>query len=301
MISNLTALDRQFLTSLNRISDRSERAQRQISTGLKLTRVSDAPDQISTLLTARANFAAAQQIDSNLGRVKAEVDGGEQALQSSVELFERVRTLGAQAATDTATAAGRNTLAQEAGSVLEQLAGLASTQVEGRYIFAGDADQQSPYTMDLTLAVPASSYLGAPATRLAQHPNGTAFLLGHTAQDIFDSSVPENNVFATITTLRQAMLDNDLPAILAAMSGLTSSGEHLNNQLAFYGTIQNKVAEAHEFSSNRQVQLKTELAGMEDADLSQAILEMNQAQLQQQAALSSRAKMPRTSLFDYLG
>jgi len=37
------------------------------------------------------------------------------------------------------------------------------------------------------------------------------------------------------------------------------------------------------------------------ADLPQAILEMNQAQIQEQAALQSRAQLPRTTLFNYLG
>ncbi|MEP6961846.1 MAG: flagellin [Acidobacteriota bacterium] len=301
MISNLSAYDQQFLTSLRHITDRAERAQRQVSTGLKLSQVSDSPDQISTLLTARANLAAAQQVDSNLGRVKAEVDAGEQALQSSVQLFERIRTLGAQAATGTATAAGRNTVAQEVGSVLEQLVGLTGTQVEGRYIFSGDSDQVSPYSVDLTQATPVSAYQGSAATRLVQHPNGATFLVSHSARDIFDSATPGNNVFANITALRQAMLNNDTAAIQTALTGLTASGDHLNNQLAFYGTTQNKIAEAHKFSSNLQIQLHIQLAGIEDADMSQSILEMNQAQIQQQAALSSRAKLPRTSLFDYLG
>ena len=38
-----------------------------------------------------------------------------------------------------------------------------------------------------------------------------------------------------------------------------------------------------------------------DADLTQTILELNQAGIEQQAALQWRAKIPATSLFDYLG
>jgi len=42
------------------------------------------------------------------------------------------------------------------------------------------------------------------------------------------------------------------------------------------------------------------LSGIEDADLTKSITELNQANLQQQAALQSRARIPRTTLFDYL-
>jgi flagellin-like hook-associated protein FlgL len=46
--------------------------------------------------------------------------------------------------------------------------------------------------------------------------------------------------------------------------------------------------------------LTTSISGIEDADMAQSITELNQAQLQQQAALQSRGKVPRTTLFDYL-
>jgi flagellar hook-associated protein 3 FlgL len=188
MISSLNAFDQQFLNNLNHIAERMEHAQRQISTGVKLERVSDDPDQVSTLLNTRARLATADQIYSNLGRVKAEVDATEQALQSAVTLFERVRTLGAQGATGTQTAGTRAVIAQEVGSLLEQLVALTGTQVEGRYIFSGDADQLLPYTVDLGLPTPVSAYLGATSSRGVQHPNGTTFQVGHTAQDIFDSA-----------------------------------------------------------------------------------------------------------------
>jgi flagellar hook-associated protein 3 FlgL len=276
-------------------------AQRQISTGVKLSSVADNPDQVSTLLNARANLSAAQQIQSNLGRVTAEVDAGEQALQSAVQLFERVRTLGAEGVTGTQTAATRTAVGQEIGSVLEQMVALTGTQVEGRYIFSGDSDHQTPYTLDLTQASPLSAYQGSVSTRAVQHPNGTTFQVGHTAQDIFDSATPGQNVFGRVLALRDALLSNDEAGAQTALDSLTTAGDHLNSELAFYGTSQNKLKAADDFGQNLQLQLKTQISGLADADLSQAILELNQGQTQQQAALSSRAQMPRQTLFDFLG
>ena len=301
MISSLKASDQQFLNNLNHIATRMSNAQRQISTGVKLSSVADNPDQVSTLLNARANLSAAQQIQSNLGRVTAEVDAGEQALQSAVQLFERVRTLGAEGVTGTQTAATRTAVGQEIGSVLEQMVALTGTQVEGRYIFSGDSDHQTPYTLDLTQASPLSAYQGSVSTRAVQHPNGTTFQVGHTAQDIFDSATPGQNVFGRVLALRDALLSNDEAGAQTALDSLTTAGDHLNSELAFYGTSQNKLKAADDFGQNLQLQLKTQISGLADADLSQAILELNQGQTQQQAALSSRAQMPRQTLFDFLG
>ena len=301
MLSNLQPPAQQFLLHLNRIHGRLDRAQRRISTGLRIAHVSDDPDQIATLLRARAHLEAAKQTHQNLGRLKAEVDGAEQAVQHAVVLFERVRTLGAQGATATQTADTRAMIAQEVGSVLEQMVGLTGTAVEGRFIFSGDSDQAPPYTIDLALPVPISPYQGSAATRVTEHPNGTTFSVSRTAQDIFDSTDPASNVFATVEALRQALLANDEPAILDAVEALTVAGVHLNTQLAFYGATQNKIAEALDFGQNLQVQLQTQIGSLQDADMTEEILELQQGQVQQNAALSAWARQPRTTLFDYLG
>lgn len=301
MISNLDPSAQQFLNSLNAIGDRMTAAQRRIATGLKISQVSDAPDSISQLLAARANLAGTEQTLSNLGRVKTEVDAGEQALGSAVSMFDKVRTLGAQGGSDVLTASGRADAAQQLDSLLQQLVGLSGTSVEGRFIFSGDKDQQIPYTYTAGQPNPVSAYLGSPSTRLVQHPNGTTFAVALDAQQIFDSADPTTNVFGAIQNLSAALKANDSAAIQTANDGLAKVGEYLNSQLAFYGTTQNRVANAIDFGKTLQVQLQAQIASLGDADLTQAILELNQAATQQQAALQSRARIPRTTLFDYLG
>ena len=301
MISQLDPKAQLFLSSLNRISDHLSKAQRQVTTGLRVTSVSDEPDHVATLLTARQHLETAQQIKSNLGRVKAEVDSSEGALSSATLLFERVRTLGAQGANATSTVDSRAALAGEVGAVMEQLVGIAGTAVEGRFIFSGDADQAAPYTIDLTQTNPVSAYAGTAGTRLAQHPNGTTFSVSHNAQQIFDNTDPTKSIFKTIDTLRKALLANDTDAIRTAEDNLTPVAVHLQSQLSFYGTTQNKMTEALDFGEQLQLELKTQISSLQDADLTDAILQIQQGTTQQQAALSAWAKIPRSTLFDFLG
>ena len=47
--------------------------------------------------------------------------------------------------------------------------------------------------------------------------------------------------------------------------------------------------------------LNTSLAALREADLVGASLDLNDAKLSLDAAFSARAKVPRTSLFDFLG
>ena len=300
MISGLNPSTQQFLNDLNQISDSMQQAQNQVTTGLKVSQVSDQPDVISTLLATRASLSTSQQISSNLGQIGTEVDSGEQALQSAVTLFDQVQTLGASGVTSTSTADTNATLAQQAGSVLQEMVGLADTNEGGRYIFAGDSDQQAPYTVDLTQTPPVSAYQGSAATRVAQHPDGSTFAVSLTAQTIFDSSDPTTNVFSAITNLQTALADNDTAAIQTANAGLSKIGDYLNQQLAFYGNVQDKITQATNYASTQQTQLQTQIANLQDADLTSSILTLNQDQTQEQAALQSEARIPRTTLFDFL-
>src|SRR2546422_5143215 len=121
MLSPLNPTDQQFLASVERIHDRLNKAQKEISTGLRVSQVSDDPGEIAALLSAHQHLESAKQLQANLGRTKGEVDGGEQAVRHAVELFERARTLGAEGANATQSAETRAGIAQEVGSILEQL------------------------------------------------------------------------------------------------------------------------------------------------------------------------------------
>ncbi len=301
MIPPLDATTQLYLSDIGRISDRMERAQRQLATGKRMNSVSDDPGSVTPLLETRSALGAVQQINMNLGRVKTEVDGATNGLQAAVTIMERVQVLGSQGVTDTATADSRQVIAGELGSLLEQLGGIARTNVEGRYVFSGDSDQTTPYNIDLTQADPIGTYAGSAATREVEHPNGTRFSVALTAQTIFDAADPTQNVFHSVNDLRVAMQANDAAGIQTALAKVMTAGAHLNRQLAVYGTAQNKVADAIDYGSKMALQLQGEASTYEDADMTSAIVEFQSAQTQQQAALMIHSKMPRSSLFDYLG
>ena len=300
MIEFFNPVNQMFLSGMASIQARQQRAQQQLTTGLKINSVSDAPDQIANLMQVRSTLAQTQQMSSNLGRVKTETDTGESALQNAVRLLDNVSTLAVEGQPNTQTAATRSQIAGQVGGDLEQLVGIANTSVEGRFIFSGDADQTQPYTIDMTQVSPVSAYLGSAATRQIQHPDGSLFPISKTAQEIFDSADPTTNVFIAVSGLRTALLNNDQAGIDQAISNLKNASTYLNSELAFYGTVQTRVNGAIDFAANLTTQLQAEQSGIQDADLTASITELNQASTQQQAALAAEKEVPRTSLFDYL-
>lgn len=300
MLKGPDAHTEKFLNDMAAINNRINRAQREISSGRRINAPSDAPDEISHLLSLRSELGAMEQGKSNLSRVRTEVDAAEQALGHAVEVVDRVQVLGAQGASDLLDAAGRRTLANEVEQLLGQLVNLANTEIEGRFIFAGDTDQVSPYTFDPSLDDAVSDFQGSTTTRQVGHPSGSRFPISKTATSIFEDPAPENNVFGSVNALRNALRDNDVPAARLAMAQVRTAAKHLNNQQAFYGGVQNQVNEATDFASKQIVRLKQQISNTEDADITAAILDLTQGRQLQETALAAEARRPRGSLFDYL-
>ena len=300
MLSLLSPSNQTFIDSLDNVSQRLDQVQQQISSGLRVASVSDAPDSVSPILQARARLSSNTQILQNLGHATTEVNAADQVLQTATSLVDKVRTLAAQASSGTQTPQSLADIAQQVGAVLEQLGGIANTTVEGRYIFSGDSDQTAPYSIDLSQTNPISAYQGSASTRQIQHPDGTTFAIAETAQQIFDAPAANQNVFYSIAGLYTALQNNDQNGISAAFSNITGADSYLNSQLAFYGNAENEITDANNFGNNLQLQLQTQLSQLQDTDEASAIVEMTQAQTAEQAAIQSWSQIPRTTLFEYL-
>ena len=219
--------------------------------------------------------------------------------------MDRVSTLAAQGVNSTQTASSRQSIAQEVTSILQQLVGLSQTAVQGRYVFSGDQSQLSSYSLDLSAPNGVDRLLTTTATRQVVDATGIAFTVAKTAQDIFDHRNPNDstaadNVFAAVNSLRVSLENNDQAGISNAVNSLHTASAYLNTQLSFYGSVQNRIQDAQDYSSHYQVQLQTDLSNIQDADITQAALALNQGNTQLNTALAAEGKVPHTSLFDFL-
>jgi flagellar hook-associated protein 3 FlgL len=306
MIGNLDPSSEVFLASLTREQRRLERAERQVSSGRRIESAADAPDQIDILLQLRAAQAHNGQIQTNLGRAKTEADTAESTLGSAAKLLDRALVLAGQALNPAQTADSRTFLAGEVRSIQEQLVTYTQTVVEGRLIFSGDRDNQAMYQLDGGADTGVARQFTGAATRRIEDPAGGTFAAAKTAQEIFDARNPDDsladgNIFSALAMLHTALLGDDSAAVGDALSQVRQGSDHLQQQIAFYGSAQTRIQDATSFAGRYALQLKSEISSLEDADMTTAALELTQTNTQIQAALSARAKMPRTSLFDLLG
>lgn len=305
MINGLNPAQEQFLASIENLQARLNQAQNELSSGLRITKASDAPQAVGDIFQTRADLARVNQVEQNLNLVKAHVDAADTSLQSSVQLIQNAVVLGTQGATSTATANERTTLAGQVKGLLAQLVGLSRTQVDGVYIFGGDQSGSAPYQLDPTSATGVKRLVVTQATSQIADPAGVPFQAAKTAQDLFDKrddsdGIAPENAFAALHNLQLALESNDTAAIAAAVTGLHTAGAYLNQQLAFYGAVQTRISSSIDLAKKFELQDQARLSAQQDADIPAAALELTQVTTGLNAAMAAQAKRPTATLFDYL-
>jgi flagellar hook-associated protein 3 FlgL len=306
MISNLSPDNQAFLANMNRLQQTVQTANMQASSGKRVNVASDAPTDISTILQLRTDEVRNSQIQENLSIAQTAANAADGALSSATQLMDRATTLAAQGANFTVDATGRQSIADEIQSLQSQMVDIANTTVQGSYIFGGDQDSSPPYAFDLTAADGVSQLTNSASTLQVENAAGGSFAVAQNAQQIFDTQNADgtpasDNVFAALNNLRLGLLANDTTEITAASGYIQLASTRLNTAQAFYGTVENSITDATNYSSNYNVQLQTELSQHQDADITSAALAVTQGTTEIEAAFQMQAKMPHTSLFDFMG
>jgi flagellin-like hook-associated protein FlgL len=303
MIKGLDSNSARFLANLDLLQQRQDRVQRSISSGRRVGRSSDAPERVIDILQLRSDISRTEAIGVNLDRVKSEVDTAEAAIRVAVRIVERARVLAAHAASDTAE--NRPGTAIEARELHEQLVNLTFTSSEGRLVFSGDLDQSHLYEIDWAQPAGVNRLTTANNTREISDVNGSRFLAGRTAHDIFDvrdglGNVTDENAFNALYALTNALEADDRAGVEAAAALLDKSLQRLGRETTFYGHVQNRVVDAVTLNKTNLIARQKELGLAQDTDIAEALVELNLTGVHHEAALGAQAREPRTSLFDFL-
>ena len=306
MIRNVDPANEYFLNALSQLQNRLQVVQRQLSSGLRIERASDAPDRLYEVIHRQSEITYSGQVLKNMARVQSTVDAADASLQQAVKVLEDAIVTGSQALNINVDAQRRAALAEEARSQHEELVRLSLTSAEGRFVFGGDEDLQAPYQINTANPNGADRLTTAAATKLVLDFDGSRFLSGRTAQEIFDhrepdDSLSQDNAFAAIHGLRTAIEAGDTAAIQASMLKLRAAHEYVNRQFGFYGSVQNRITNSINQGQQTELRMKSELSQIRDTDVAAAALQLAQIQTSIEAALRAQSSnTPAPNLFDYL-
>jgi flagellar hook-associated protein 3 FlgL len=306
MIQNVNPVSEHFLNALSQLQKRLNDVQRQLSSGLRIERASDAPDRVYDVIYRQSQIQHSNQIFKNLARVQATVNAADASLFQAVSVLEEAIVTGTQALNINLDADSSAALVEEARSHHESLVRLSLTTTEGRFVFGGDQNEQAPYQLNTANPNGVDRLTTSPATKLVLDFDGSRFLAGRTAQEIFDhreadDSLSQDNAFAAVQGLRTAIEAGDTAAITASMEKLHAAHAYLNRQFSFYGSVQTRITESINRVQQAEVRMKSELSDIRDTDVAAAAVQLTQIQTSIEAALRAQGSTAAApNLFDYL-
>lgn len=167
MRATQTTTYRSLQSFLDRTTDKLSQLELQAATGKRINRPSDDPTAISPVLSARTQIMASDRyietIESGLDRI----DNMDGYLDSMENTLVRAKEISVAAINGSLSAEDMATYADEVSQLRDSLMADANAQVDGKYLFAGFAEDSPPFSVnpdypELTPAAIPVSVLNAP-------------------------------------------------------------------------------------------------------------------------------------------
>ena len=108
------------------------------------------------------------------------------------------------------------------------------------------------------------------------------------------------NIFQTLNDINKALASNDRAAMSQLLDKLDAAQTQLSNERSQVGARANLLSQVKDRQGEIQMQLDTVRSNLEDADLAEAIIELNKQQTGYQATIGAAAKIIQPSLLDFL-
>lgn len=270
------------------------RNQETISTGKRVNRPSDDPAAMAQILELRKTIASIDQYSRNIGNAQSELNLAESNLAHVGDLMTRAKELLLAQVTDTASADTRKIAAEEMKQIRDEIMQVANTKVGNRYLFGGTQTSLPPYDA----AGDPPMYQGndgsvqtmiAPGVTMTTSPNGKSAF-----------TVDDLDTVKLLTDMMNALNANDTQTINDNLGKVDQAMNLAIDARADVGTKLNRLDTTASHWDTVKLNLTQGLSNIEDADMTEAISQLNNWQTAYQASLSVSSKVFQQSLVDFL-
>ncbi|MEW5866185.1 MAG: flagellar hook-associated protein FlgL [Bacillota bacterium] len=289
---------------------RMQRLSEQISTGKRLRKPSDDPLAVSRALAIRALKAGVAQHKANVDYAKDWLGATEGVLMKAHDVLADAADIALRAANGTFSDDERQAFAQEVDGLISELLGLANTQYDGRYVFAGLRTNTTPFSLVEDPADPGYPvvYQGMDGSREIEVEPGTIIQVNTNGGATFMQGVAAaggRNLFQILTDLREHLLEGDGSPTFQAdiaddIAGTQAAQDKIMNIVTGIGAKIRRLGRVSGQLSENEVELEALLSKAEDADVARAVTELKLQESVYKAALGAAASVMQPSLLDYL-
>ncbi len=273
-------------------------AQRQLATGKRLTKVSDAPtDAINAnRLRNEEKMARAHVTAANDGL--AMLSAQDSALQSMSTILIRVRELTVAGSSEIESSNGQQAIAAELIGLRDQLVSLANTTHDGRAVFGGFSGAAVQNTAGSV------SWVGDSNTIDRRVNAELTVAVNSDGQKVFGfaSGTPAgaDNLFAVLNRTITSIQAGNASGARAELDNMNARQADLTNSMGSVGGRVNQIELAASQAEDTIIALRSSRSLLEDVDMGAATVDLKDAEAAYQATLAVVARMQNVTLLDFL-
>ncbi|MBI5315307.1 MAG: flagellar hook-associated protein FlgL [Nitrospirae bacterium] len=281
--------------SLERVKERIVRVHEQIASQQRIAKPSDDPAIFGQAILEKSALADNGQWIRNIQFGTARVAVADQALGQTQNLLSRVRELAVQARSDTTSAQGRVTIAQEVRQLHRQLIQLANAEVNGQPVFAGTKTDAPPFLLGIGDSV---SYQGnSESQSIAVGPNQTTQIV-LPGDQVFTGAT--TNIFDGLANLLTALEANNGAGIEAGIGNLDQAIGQISLAQGQIGAIANRLDQAYGISLVVSEAIRNVLSDQTDTDLATALTDLKLQETAYEATSQTFSRLFDLSLLRFL-
>jgi len=269
-------------------------AQMRLSSGLRIQKASDDPNAATQVLQLHSALRALDQHQRNIGSGLSRLSAEEDALDQLTQALTRAKSIGIAQGTDTANADTRALAKVEIDNLMTFAKGLGNTRFLDGYLFGGNRSDVEPFSSDVP---PFYSTANPPVgDHRVEVASGQLVATNHNGTEVF----LDTGVFQSLSDLSAALGSNDTGAIRAALGALDTSFSNVQRVLGEVGSRSNQLETMKGSLDSLELNLQTARTELEDADSTEAVVEVMGHQTTVQAALLTMQQLLSLSLTSYL-
>lgn len=273
--------------NLGNITEALSKANNVVSTGKRISKLSDDPVDLVQALDIKSTLSNIEQLERNIDLGESWLNSAESTLSSVQDLISDAKALCIQMSSATTGESERASAATTIQNTLDEIVSLANTEVNGRYIFAGSSTDSAPFSED-------GSYNGDNSPFTIKIGRNATLAVGSDGEAVFEG------IFQTLSDLKDALEGNNVNGIEEAVDNLDDHFDQITAKISDIGSKLNRTEIKKGILSDLNLSNTDRLSKLEDADITEAIIELEEIGIIYQAALSSSTKVMGLSLVNYI-
>ncbi|OGW14864.1 MAG: flagellar hook-associated protein 3 [Nitrospinae bacterium RIFCSPLOWO2_12_FULL_45_22] len=282
-----------FIQGFTKNQTQIAKIQESIASGKRINRPSDDPVGITQVLSYKRTLESLGQYKRNIDQGKNWLNITSTALTNLKNLVVRANEIAIAQASSTADDFSRDVAAQEIQVIFDQVAQLANTKLDNRYIFGGYKTNTAPFDSS-------GAYSGDDGEIKVEISPDVSVVVNISGNRVFKGSGGGKDIFTILSDLKTALENDNSTGIAAQLGELNSALEQVIREISYAGAKINQLETTRERTLDFETEFTLLLSGTEDMDMAKAITELNAKQLAYEASLAAAKRVILQSLVDFL-